>query len=113
MKGHISSQEESVTNLSPSIVTNGAGKSSLANETSVISPTQGVVKIRPTQKASLTERYTLWYDFGMAAKKLTAVRIDQADLGALAKIGQREDRTQSYLINLAIKEFVARRGKKK
>jgi predicted transcriptional regulator len=47
------------------------------------------------------------------AKKLTAVRIEQADLDALAKIGQREDRTQSYLINLAIKEFVARRGKRK
>ena len=47
------------------------------------------------------------------AKKLTAVRIEQTDLDALAKIGQREDRTQSYLICLAIKEFVARRGKKK
>jgi hypothetical protein len=47
------------------------------------------------------------------AKKLTAVRIEQADLDALAKIRQREDRTQSYLICLAIKEFVARRGKKK
>jgi hypothetical protein len=47
------------------------------------------------------------------AKKLTAVRIEQADLDALAKIGQREDRTQSYLINIAIKELIVRRNKKK
>jgi hypothetical protein len=45
--------------------------------------------------------------------KLTAVRVNPSDLDALAKIGQREDRTQSYLICQAIKEFVARRRKKK
>lgn len=61
----------------------------------------------------LTHCYTLWYAFYVTAKKLTAVRIDQADLDALGKIGQREDRSQSYLICQAIKEFVARRDKKK
>lgn len=46
-------------------------------------------------------------------KKLTAVRIEEVHLDALARIGKREDRDKSYLINLAIKEFVERREKKK
>jgi predicted transcriptional regulator len=46
-------------------------------------------------------------------KKLIAVRIERADLDTLAKIGQREDRTTSYLIQKAIKQFIARNLKGK
>jgi len=49
-------------------------------------------------------------------RTLTAIRIEQAQLNKLAKIGQTEDRSVSYLIRQAVEEFLKRReirGKKK
>jgi hypothetical protein len=49
--------------------------------------------------------YTLFY----MRRTLTALRVEQTQLDKLAKIGQKEDRSVSYLIRQAIEEFLKRR----
>jgi predicted transcriptional regulator len=55
--------------------------------------------------------YTLFY----MRRTLTAIRIEQPLLDKLGKIAQSEDRSVSYIIREAIREFLKRRetrGKK-
>jgi predicted transcriptional regulator len=40
----------------------------------------------------------------------TSVRLTQASIDALEKIGKQEDRAVSYLIRKAVEEFVAKRA---
>lgn len=52
--------------------------------------------------------YTLLY----MGKTLTAIRIEQNQLDKLEKIAKSEDRSVSYLIRIAVEEFLKRWEKK-